>query len=118
MPQKKAPAKASKATKKGKAPSTQAGKYVREEMEEMKQGNPNVRSPQQAIAIGLSRARKEGVPIPPRKSAAKKAASKKSSGKKVAAKKTAPRKASAKKTGAKKASATKKASKKAATKKR
>jgi len=46
----------------GKRPSTQAGEFIRTEMDELKKGNPNVRSRQQAIAIGLSEARRAGIP--------------------------------------------------------
>jgi len=52
--------------KSGKAPSTQAGHYVHEEMERMKHHQPGVHHPKnraQAIAIGLSKARKAGIPV-------------------------------------------------------
>jgi hypothetical protein len=49
----------------GKAPSTQAGEFVREEMEHIREGKHGARSPQQAIAIGLSKARRTGVKLPP-----------------------------------------------------
>jgi hypothetical protein len=49
------------------SPSTQAGEFVREEMEHIRQGIPGARSPQQAIAIGLSKARRAGVNLPPPK---------------------------------------------------
>jgi hypothetical protein len=48
----------------GKSPSTAAGEFVREEIEHVRQGKHGVRSPQQAIAIGLSKARRAGVPLP------------------------------------------------------
>jgi len=51
----------------GKAPSTQAGEFVREEMEHIREGKHGARSPQQAIAIGLSKARRAGVKLPPPK---------------------------------------------------
>ncbi|MEO7701733.1 MAG: DUF6496 domain-containing protein [Opitutus sp.] len=47
----------------GKKPSTQAGEFVREEMHELKKGSGNVRSRKQAIAIGLSEARRSGVKL-------------------------------------------------------
>ena len=47
----------------GKKPSTQAGEFVREEMHAMKKGSGNVRSRKQAIAIGLSEARRSGVKL-------------------------------------------------------
>jgi len=52
----------------GKSPSTQAGEFVREEIEHVREGKHGARSPQQAIAIGLSKARRAGVKLkPPRK---------------------------------------------------
>src|SRR5437588_8462413 len=51
----------------GKAPSTQAGEFVREEIEHIREGKHGARSPQQAIAIGLSKARRAGVKLPPPK---------------------------------------------------
>lgn len=49
----------------GKSPSTQAGEFVREEIEEIRQGKHGARSAKQAIAIGLSKARRAGVKLPP-----------------------------------------------------
>src|SRR5438552_6931073 len=49
----------------GKAPATQAGEFVREEMHHIREGKHGARSPQQAIAIGLSKARQAGVELPP-----------------------------------------------------
>ncbi len=51
----------------GKAPSTQAGEFVREEIEHVPKGRHGARSTKQAIAIGLSKARRAGVPLPPPK---------------------------------------------------
>ena len=51
----------------GKSPSTQAGEFVREEMEHIREGEHGARSPEQAIAIGLSKARRAGVELPPPK---------------------------------------------------
>jgi hypothetical protein len=52
----------------GKRPSTAAGEFVREEIEHVRHGKHGARSPQQAIAIGLSKARRAGVPLkPPRR---------------------------------------------------
>jgi hypothetical protein len=48
-----------------KSPSTEAGEYVREEIEHVRQGKHGARSARQVIAIGLSKARKAGVKIPP-----------------------------------------------------
>lgn len=52
----------------GKAPSTQAGEFVHEEIEHVKEGKHGARSAKQAIAIGLSKARRAGVKLPPPKS--------------------------------------------------
>jgi hypothetical protein len=49
----------------GKSPSTAAGEFVHEEIEHVREGKHGARSPQQAIAIGLSKARRAGVPLPP-----------------------------------------------------
>src|SRR5438105_5069571 len=49
----------------GKAPSTQAGEFVREEIEHVRHGKHGARSTKQAIAIGLSKARRAGVDLPP-----------------------------------------------------
>jgi hypothetical protein len=48
----------------GKSPSTQAGEFVREEIHHVREGKHGARSPQQAIAIGLSKARRAGVQLP------------------------------------------------------
>src|SRR5207249_10343701 len=49
----------------GKSPTTAAGEFVHEEIEHVRRGKHGARSPQQAIAIGLSRARRAGVPLRP-----------------------------------------------------
>lgn len=49
----------------GKSPSTQAGEFVREEIEHVREGKHGARSAKQAIAIGLSKARRAGVKLPP-----------------------------------------------------
>ena len=49
----------------GKSASTQAGEFVREEMEHVRQGKHGARSSQQAVAIGLSKARRAGIKLPP-----------------------------------------------------
>lgn len=55
----------------GKSPSTQAGEFVREEMHHVREGKHGARSTKQAIAIGLSKARRAGVKLrAPRKGAA------------------------------------------------
>jgi hypothetical protein len=65
MPEKETLERAKKDKAKGKAPSTQAGEFVREEMDHIREGKHGARSPQQAIAIGLSKARRAGVDLPP-----------------------------------------------------
>jgi hypothetical protein len=51
----------------GKAPTTQAGEFVREEMDHIREGKHGARATKQAIAIGLSKARRAGVKLPPPK---------------------------------------------------
>lgn len=73
MPQKKTIEKAREDKREGKSASTQAGEFVREEIDKIREGEHGARSPQQAIAIGLSEARRAGVDLPPpRKGRAKK----------------------------------------------
>src|SRR4030088_1573481 len=67
MPEKRTIERARKDAREGKAPSTQAGEFVREEMDHIREGKHGARSPQQAIAIGLSKARRAGVKLPPTK---------------------------------------------------
>jgi len=78
MPEKKARERAERDKRQGKAPSTQAGEYVHEEIEHVREGRHGARSAKQAIAIGLSKARRAGVEVPPpKKGAASKATRKK-----------------------------------------
>ena len=107
MPLKKTVERARKAKREGKAPTTQAGEFIREEMDKMERGGPRApRSSEQAIAIGLSQARRSGVNVPER-------------GRKTARKKTAKatRKATAGKT-TRKATTRKASSRKATSRKR
>ena len=67
MPEKKTLERARKDAKDGKAPSTQAGEFVREEMEHIREGKHGARNTKQAIAIGLSKARRAGVELAPPK---------------------------------------------------
>ncbi len=67
MPESATLKKASRAKAQGKAPSTQAGAFVGEEMEHVREGKHGARSAKQAIAIGLSKARRAGVDLPPPK---------------------------------------------------
>ena len=65
MPEKETLERAKKDKREGKAPTTQAGEFVREEIEHIREGKHGARSTQQAIAIGLSKARRAGVDLPP-----------------------------------------------------
>lgn len=67
MPAKKTVEKARQDAREGKAPTTQAGEFVREEIEHIREGKHGARSTKQAIAIGLSKARRAGVKLPPPK---------------------------------------------------
>src|SRR5882672_11290939 len=70
MPEKKTIERARKDKREGKAPSTQAGEFVRETIEHIREGKHGARSTKQAIAIGLSKARRAGVKLPPPKKGA------------------------------------------------
>jgi hypothetical protein len=63
MPEKETLQRAAKDRREGKSPSTQAGEFVREEMHHIREGKHGATSPEQAIAIGLSKARRAGVPL-------------------------------------------------------
>jgi hypothetical protein len=65
MPKEDAIERAREDERKGLSPSTQAGEFVREEMEHIRGGKHGASSPEQAIAIGLSKARRAGVKLPP-----------------------------------------------------
>src|SRR5438034_11787533 len=65
MPDKKTIEKARKDKREGKSPTTQAGEFVREEIDKIRHGEHGARSTKQAIAIGLSKARRAGVDLPP-----------------------------------------------------
>jgi hypothetical protein len=67
MPEKETIERAREDAREGKSPSTQAGEFVREEIHHVREGKHGVRNPKQAIAIGLSKARKAGVKLPPPK---------------------------------------------------
>jgi hypothetical protein len=63
MPEKKTTERAAKDKKEGKSASTQAGEYVHEEMDHIREGKHGAKSTKQAIAIGLSKARRDGVKL-------------------------------------------------------
>lgn len=67
MPEKKTIERAKKAKREGKSPSTQAGEFVHEEIKKIRKGEHGARSAKQAIAIGLSEARRAGVKLKPPK---------------------------------------------------
>jgi hypothetical protein len=72
MPEKETLRRARRDKRQGKAPSTQAGEFIREEMEHIREGKHGARSSKQAIAIGLSKARRAGVDLkPPKRGQAK-----------------------------------------------
>ncbi len=102
--------------------SQKAQDKVEKTMHEMKEGTlksgsgQKVKSRKQAIAIGLSEARKAGAKVPAKKGAAKKSPAKKSANKKSAAKKAAPKKSASKKSIPKKETSKKAAGKKSGSK--
>jgi hypothetical protein len=71
MPEKQTIERARRDKRSGKAPTTQAGEFVREEIHHVREGKHGARSTKQAIAIGLSKARRAGVELPPPPASAK-----------------------------------------------
>jgi hypothetical protein len=67
MPLKKTVKKAQKLKREGKSTSTQAGAFVEEEMDRIREGKTGAKNARQAVAIGLSKARQAGVKIPSKK---------------------------------------------------
>src|SRR5688500_1553553 len=65
MPEKRTIERARRDKRQGKAASTQAGEFVREELHHIREGKHGARSAKQAVAIGLSKARRAGVDLPP-----------------------------------------------------
>jgi len=91
MPERETIERAQEDAREGKSPSTQAGEFVREEIHHVREGKHGASSPQQAIAIGLSKARRAGVKLPPPKgspSTRKKAAQDSKASKQPSRKKT------------------------------
>lgn len=66
MPERQTVEKAKRKLRQGRSPSTAASEFVREEIHHVREGKHGARSAKQAIAIGLSKARRAGVPLPPR----------------------------------------------------
>jgi hypothetical protein len=101
MPEKRTVQKAKRLLHEGKSPSTAAGEFVREEIEHIRQGKHGARSTKQAIAIGLSKARRSGVPLSPPEPGQARAETRKSAtrdlktGRKRKAKKTSERRSKA-----------------------
>src|SRR5579862_2885668 len=67
MPERETRERARRDAIQGKAPSTQAGEFIREEIKHVREGKHGARSAKQLIAIGLSKARRAGVKLPPPK---------------------------------------------------
>src|ERR1700740_1317691 len=67
MPERETIEQAREDAREGKSPSTQAGEFVREEIHHVREGKHGARSTKQAVAIGLSKARRAGVDLPPPK---------------------------------------------------
>ena len=95
MPGRETVERAREDAREGKSPSTQAGEFVREEIHHVREGKHGARSPQQAIAIGLSKARRAGVKLglpkgsaSTRKKAARDSKAGESRGKKTSAKRS------------------------------
>jgi hypothetical protein len=65
MPNKSTLERAKEDLREGKSPKTAAGEFIHEEIEHVREGKHGAASPQQAIAIGLSKARRAGIPVPP-----------------------------------------------------
>jgi hypothetical protein len=65
MPKKKPIEKAKQALRQGKSPSTAAGEFIRDEIDRSRHGEGAARTPKQAIAIGLAKARRAGIPLRP-----------------------------------------------------
>jgi len=65
MPEKRTVEKAKEDLREGKSPTTAAGEFVHEEMDHIREGKHGARSTKQAIAIGLSKARRAGIPLKP-----------------------------------------------------
>jgi hypothetical protein len=70
MPEKRIVEKAKEDLREGKSPTTAAGEFVHEEMDHIREGKHGARSTKQAIAIGLSKARRAGIPLKPQKKGA------------------------------------------------
>ena len=110
MPEKETIERARQDEQEGKSPSTQAGEFVHEEIEHVREGKHGARSTKQAIAIGLSKARRAGVKLPPPKKGKASAETRRKAASDVKkgqqAKKSAAKKGAAKKTSSTRSRAT------------
>lgn len=88
MPEKRTIERAREDARQGKAPTTQGGEFVREEMDHVRKGKHGARNTKQAIAIGLSKARRAGVKLPPNPNRKAKSSATKSTGRKPSAKRS------------------------------
>ncbi len=95
MPEQETIERAHEDAREGKAPSTQAGEFVREEIHHIREGKHGAKSTKQAIAIGLSKARRAGVRIPRKGTAAKKSSRKRTTTRKSSRKRPSAKRARA-----------------------
>jgi len=100
VPEKETLERAEEDKREGKAPSTQAGEFVREEIEHVREGKHGARSTKQAIAIGLSKARRAGVELKPPKKGKASTETRKQAARDLRKGKKAGKKKSAKRSGA------------------
>lgn len=105
MPEKKTIERARRDKRQGKAPTTQAGEFVREEFERVRAGKADVKNDKQAIAIGLSKARRAGVAIPKKGGAKKRSSAKKASSGSAKKRSSTPKRSTAKRSTAKRSTA-------------
>jgi hypothetical protein len=107
MPERKTVSRAQADRRAGKAPTTQAGEFVREEIEHVRAGKHGVKSAKQAVAIGLSKARRAGIDLkPPKKGATSEDTRKKAERDVAAGQQKAAKKSASKETKAKRSRAT------------
>ena len=100
MPDKETLERAQEDKREGKSPSTQAGEFVKEEMDHIREGKHGARSTKQAIAIGLSKARRAGVELPPPRKGTASAETRKQAGRDAAKGKAGAQRPSAKRSRA------------------
>jgi hypothetical protein len=95
MPEKETLERARRDKRQGKSPSTQAGEFVREEIHHVREGKHGAASTKQAIAIGLSKARRAGVKLPAPKNASSRTKQSAKSARRNAGRKPSPRRSRA-----------------------